>query len=308
MDRIEAMSLLLDTLDAGSFSAAARRRGTPVATLTRKIGQLERHLGSVLLIRSTRRLTLTDAGQRYALAARRVLSQVDEMEREAAGEFVEPSGRLVVSAPRMFGRRHVLPVVDEFLQTYAGVDVALQLTDDNVDLRAGTADLALRIGVLPDSDLIATPLGHMRSVIVASPALLERHPAVRNPADLAGLPAVVLDIPLPGMRRWHADTGDAAGARVRLAVSGAEAAVEAAEAGIGVVRLLHYQAADGLAAGRLRRVLEAHEDEPVPVHLLHPPLAQLPLKTRRFLDLARERLRATLHALGDVQAPAASAE
>lgn len=292
MDRIEAMSLLLDTLDAGSFSAAARMRGVPVATLTRKIGQLERHLGAALLLRSTRQLALTDAGQRYVAAARTIVAQINDMERDAAGEFVEPTGRLVVSAPRMFGRLHVLPIVTDFLRQHSGIVIDLQLADGNVDLLAGDADLAVRIGPLPDSSLIATRLGSMRSVVAASPALLERHGTPNHPDELAALPGIMLSIPLPAGPP-HGDM-DRQNGQARLFVSSAEAAVDAAQAGIGVVAALHYQVADAVRAGRLRILLPAFESDPAPVHVLHAPLPQMPLKLRRFLDFASDRLRAAL--------------
>ncbi len=295
MDRLEAMALLLDTLDAGSFSAAARRRSIPVATLTRKIGQLEQQLGATLLIRSTRRLTLTDAGQRYVAGARQILLQVDEIERDAAGEFIEPTGRLVLSAPRAFGRMHLLPIIGDFLRLHAGISVDLQLIDSNVDLMAGAADLALRIGHLPDSGLIATRLGSMRAVTVASPAFLAHHATPQHPGDLAELPEIVLAIPLPGLAHGTRSVAvTRQPGRARLHVSGAEAAVDAAEAGIGFVHLLHYQVAASLKAGRLRLLLADHEAAPVPVSFIHAPLTQLPLKTRRFLDHAKDRLRAAL--------------
>lgn len=295
MDRLQAMSLLLDTLDAGSFSAAARKSDMPVGTLTRKIGQLEKHLGAVLLIRSTRKLALTDAGLRYVAGARQIIEQVDQIERDAAGEFVEPTGRLVVSAPRMFGRLAVLPIVGDFLQRYPGITVDLQLRDHNVDLAAGDADVAVRIGPLPDSGLIATRLGHMRSVIVASPGFLDRYPAPKNPADLLALPSIRLAIPLPPQDpRPAIDPAGQLPGRPRLSVTSAEAAVDAAMAGIGVVRLLHYQVAEAVRRGQLRLLLEDHEDEAAPVHLLHAPASQLPQKTRRFLDYASDRLRAFL--------------
>lgn len=288
MDRLEAMTLLLDTVDAGSFSAAARRRCVPVATLTRKVGQLETHLGATLLRRSTRQLVLTDAGERYVEGARRILAQVEEIEREASGEFTEPVGRLVVSAPRMFGRLHVLPIVNAFLQQHPGVSVDLQLTDRNVDLTSGVADVAVRIGKLPDSSLMATRVGNMRSVVAISPMLLDRSGKPRDLDDLAALPAIYLDIPLPQTLRERSKS------HARLTVSGAEAAVDAAEAGIGYAQLLHYQVDRAVRAGRLTIVLEEFENEPSPVHLLHAPLMQLPQKTRRFLDFAQDRLRASL--------------
>jgi DNA-binding transcriptional LysR family regulator len=299
MDRLEAMSLLLETLDAGSFSAAAKKRGVPVATLTRKVGQLEQHLGAALLIRSTRRLSLTDAGERYLAGARQIIAHVDELEREAAGEFIEPTGRLVLSAPRMFGRLHVLPVVNDFLNLHEGINIELQLADDNVDLAAGAADLAVRIGRLPSSSLIGTRLGNMRTVIVASPALLDRYPTVETPDDLAMLPSIKLSMPMPAPPlKPGTGTADFPSGRTRLLVSGADAAVDAAEAELGVVRLLHYQAADSIRAGRLRLMLEDFEGDPAPVHILHAPLPQLPQKIRRFLDFANDRLRAALLTIG----------
>lgn len=295
MDRFEAMSLLLDTLDAGSFSAAARRRGVSAATLTRKIGQLEHHLGAVLLLRSTRRLTLTDAGRRYVAGVREILAQVNEIEREAAGEFSEPTGRLVVSAPRMFGRLHVLPIVERFLHDHSNITVDLRLADDNVDLAAGAADLAVRIGALPDSSLVATQVGTMRLVTAASPGLFERFPVPKHSRDLADLPLIVFEISRGSTVSGLIDDTVGMGDRARLVVSSAEAAVDAAIAGVGVVHLLHYQVADAVKAGRLLLVLEAFEGTPAPVHLLHASLSQLPLKTRRFLDVASGSLRNALN-------------
>lgn len=295
MDRFEAMSLLLDTLDAGSFSAAARRRGVPAATLTRKIGQLEHHLGAALLLRSTRRLTLTDAGRRYVAGVREILAQVNEIEREAAGEFSEPTGRLVVSAPRMFGRLHVLPIVERFLHNHSNITVDLRLADDNVDLAAGAADLAVRIGALPDSSLVATQVGTMRLVTAASPSLFERFPVPKHPRDLADLPLILFDISRVSTVSGLLDDTVGMGDRARLVVSSAEAAVDAAIAGVGVVHLLHYQVADAVKAGRLLLVLEAFEGTPAPVHVLHASLSKLPLKMRRFLDVASSSLRNALN-------------
>lgn len=298
MDRLEAMSLLIDTLDEGSFSAAAKKRGMPVATLTRKVGQLEQHLGAALLVRSTRKLSLTDAGQRYLAGARQIITYVAEVEREAAGEFREPTGRLVVSAPRMFGRLHVLPIVKDFLKLHGGITVDLQLSDGNVDLAAGAADIAVRIGALPDSSLVATRLGSMRTVVVASPALLGRHRDVKHPDDLKFLPSIKLTLPTPAaaheLRKAKSEWPDG---QIRLLVPSTEAAIDAAEAELGFVRLLHYQAAAALVAGRLRLLLAAFEGKPAPVHILHASLPQLPQKTRRFLDFASGRLRASLIAV-----------
>ena len=190
----------------------------------------------------------------------------------------------------MFGRLHILPIVVDFLARYPAIMIDLQLADANVDLGTGGADVAVRIGELPDSGLMATRVGTMRKVWAAAPALLDRHRPPSSPEDLEALPAIMLDMPMP-------DAG-AIGRSERLTVSSAEAAVDAAERGVGVVRLLHYQVADAMRAGRLRLLLESFEPEPAPVHVLHAPLAQLPRKIRLFLDFANGPLRAALLRIG----------
>src|SRR5215469_6310060 len=161
MDRLEAMSLLVAVADQGSFSAAARTLKIPLATLSRKISDLEARLGTRLLIRTTRKLTLTDAGVSYITAARRILDQVDDAEREAAGEYTAPKGELVLTAPTYFGRMYVVPVVSDFLALYSEINVRLVLADRNVDLISDHVDMAVRIGKLPDSSMVATQVGTM---------------------------------------------------------------------------------------------------------------------------------------------------
>jgi DNA-binding transcriptional LysR family regulator len=297
MDRLEAMTLLLATVEHGSLSAAGRALGVPVATLSRKLSELEARLDARLLTRTTRRLTLTDAGTGYVAAARRILEQVEEAEREAAGEFSVPKGRLVVTAPIHFGRRHVLPLVVEFLAQFAAIDVRLVLSDRNVDLVDDQIDMAVRIGRLPDSAMVATRVGSMRTVTCASPALLAARGTPRAPADLQHWPSIAVDTPMPAPA-W-ANTP-------RLAVSTSEAAVDAAVRGAGVTRQLYYQVADAVRTGELVIVLEAFEPDPAPIHLLHAARGQMPLKTRRFLDFAAPRLRATLELLA-AEAPGRSA-
>ncbi len=168
MDRFEAMSMLLEVAEKGSLSAAGRSLRVSVPTLSRKISDLETLLGARLLIRSTRKLTLTDAGITYVAAARRILEQVEDAEREAAGEFTTPKGELVVTAPILFGRLHVLPVVAEFLALFPEINIRLLLADHNVHLIEEHVDMAVRIGRLPDSAAVATRVGSMRRVICAS--------------------------------------------------------------------------------------------------------------------------------------------
>ncbi len=292
MDRFEAMAMLREAVDRGSLSAAGRALRVPVPTLSRKISELEARLGARLLIRTTRRLALTDAGATYLAAARRILDEIDGAEREAAGEFAEPKGELVVTAPLHFGRLHVLPVVADFLALFPAINVRLRLVDRNVVLVDDHVDVAVRIGRLDDSTMVATRIGSMRTVSCASPGLLARHGVPAAPQDLAGLPVVAVDAPMPG----PAAPGDVAPVP-RLSVTTTEAAVQAAILGIGVARLLHYQVAEAVEAGALRIVLGAFEPEPVPVHLVHAVRGQLPLKMRRFLDFAAPRMRERLDGL-----------
>jgi len=301
MDRLEAMAMFLAAVEKGSLSAAAREMRVPVPTLSRKVADLEALLGTQLLTRTTRKLALTDAGVAYAAAARRILEQVQEAEREAAGEFTTPRGDLAITAPVLFGRLHVLPVVAEFLARFPQINVRLMLGDRNVNLIEDHIDMAVRIGKLPDSGMIATRVGSMRTVICGRPGLLAGPGAPEVPEDLTRVPCVASDGPLSGSnwRFRHPDTG--ATVEVPIAprlVTTPEAAVDAAIRGVGLVRLLYYQVVDAIRAGTLILVLAAYEPEPAPVHLLHIPRGQMPLKMRRFLDFAAPRLRASLAAIG----------
>ena len=298
MDRLEAMGLLLKVTELGSLSAAGRALHVPLATLSRKISDLEALLGTRLLIRTTRKLSLTDAGIAYVAAARRILEQVDEAERAAAGEFTVPKGELAITAPLMFGRLHVLPVVADFLAAHADITVRLILSDRNVDLVDDHIDMAVRIGKLPDSAMVATQVGTMRMVACIAPALLASYGMPQVPGDLQRFPCVAVDAPMPAPGWRFRDPGSNAPLDVditaRLAVNTPEAAAAAAVRGVGVARLLHYQAAPALRQGALQIVLAEYEPEPAPVHLVHAARGQMPLKMRRFLDVAAPRLRQEL--------------
>ena len=301
MDRLEAMTILLRVVDRGSFSAASRELGVPLATVSRKVGELEAHLRTKLLTRTTRKVTMTDAGAAYMVSARRILGQIDETERVAAGEFHAPRGELVVTAPVLFGRLHILPVVSDFLAAYAEINVRLLLADRNLHLLDDHVDMAVRIGSLPDSSMMATRIGWMRTVVCASPKLLAAHGAPKSPQDLAALPCVNFDFLSPASS-WPFRRADAKGTidvpiRPRLSVSTAEAAVWAAADGLGVTRVLHYQCADPVRDGSLLLVLTDFEVEPLPVHLIHAGRGALPSKMRVFLDFAAPRIRERLKSL-----------
>src|SRR5262245_53388379 len=184
MDRFESMSILVAAVEAGSLSSAARRLGTPLSTVSRKVSDLETHLKARLLNRSSRKLTLTDAGQAYVEACKRIIEDVGEAERAASGEYSAPKGDLIITAPIVFGRLHVLPVAAEFLKVYPDVDIRFVLTDRLVNLFEDHVDLAVRIGELPDSSLIATRIGAIRRVVCGSPAYFAKRGTPKNVGDI----------------------------------------------------------------------------------------------------------------------------
>jgi len=298
MDRFDAMSVLVAAVDAGSLSAAARRLGTPLTTVSRKVSDLEAHLKTRLLIRSSRKLTLTDAGRDYVAACRRILEEVGEAERAAAGEFIAPRGNLVLSAPIVFGRLHLLPIVTAFLEAYPEIDVRLALADRAVNLIEEHVDGALRIGALADSSMTVLKVGEIRRVICGSPAYLAAHGRPQRPADLGQHPCITFEgLQSPAAWIFPAKKGEqVVPIHSRLVVNTAEAAVDAAIAGLGLTRVLSYQVAVARAAEQVELVLEEFEPLPLPVHLVHPGGRLLALKLRAFLDFAAPRLRAVLAA------------
>ena len=292
MNRLDAMSILVAVVDAGSLSAAARRLGMPLATVSRRIGELESQLKTRLLHRTTRQLSLTEAGGSYVAACRRILEEVGEAERAATGEYASPKGELVVTAPVVFGRLHVVPVVAEFLAHYQEIDIKLMLTDRVVHLMDEHADVAIRIGELPDSTMMATGVGTVRRVICASPAYLATHGVPARPRELAAHECISFEV-LASKLAWVFGSGKSelsVPVHSRLAVNTAEAAIAAAILGVGLVRVLSYQVADAIRDNALRVVLDTFESAPLPIHLVHKGQTPLPLKLRAFLDFVAPRL------------------
>jgi DNA-binding transcriptional LysR family regulator len=299
MDRLESMSILVAAVEAGSLSAAARKLGTPLATVSRKVSDLEAHLKTRLLTRSNRQLALTNAGRNYVAACRRILEEVDEAERAATGEYSSPKGHLTLSAPIVFGRLHVLPVVTAFLAAYPEIDVRLMLADSMINLVEDRVDATLRIGHLADSSLTAIKVGEIRRVVCASPAYFEKHGKPQTPADLAAHDCVTFE-GLQSPQSWLFGVGKAQQAvaiHSRLAVNTAEAAIDAAETGLGIARVFSYQVAAALKARSMALALEDFEPAPFPVSLVYAGDRLLPLKLRAFLDFAAPRLRAALPAV-----------
>lgn len=296
MDRFEAMSAFVAVIEAGGFSAASRRLGMPLATVSRKVSELERVLGAQLIVRSTRSIALTDTGQDYFDSCRRLLDELAETERLASGEYRAPKGSLVVAAPVVFGRLFLAPVILAFLRAYPDIDVALKLgdTDDNL-IDEGT-DVAVRIGQLADSGLIAVKAGESRHVVCASPGYIAARGVPCHPRDLIQHDCITL-LPWETPTEWVFTRGkrtERFPVRTRLAVTTAETAVDAAIAGIGVTHLFCYQVSRAIAEGALQPLMRDFEPPPFPVHLVYPSGRRIPQKLRAFLDFAIPRLKAEL--------------
>ena len=297
------MAMLVSSVEEGSFSAAARKLRIPIATLTRNVNDLETLVGTKLLMRSTRKLELTDAGVDYLASAKQILEQVDEQERRAAGEFTAPRGELVITTPVQIARLRLLPIIDQFLALYPEIRIRLIQSDRNVDLIDSHADVAIRVGRLRDSSLVAARVGSLRVVVVASEALLRKYGVPETPDDLHGYPCVVFDSPsLSPWRFRHPDTGQlfSIAELPRLLVSSPDAAVDAAIDGIGTTLILEHDVDAAIKAGKLNIVLQEFEVDPIPVHVVYLSRNVMPIKVRRFIDFAVPKLRETLAEFGRI--------
>src|SRR5215469_915435 len=296
MDRLEGMSVVLAVAEAGSLSAAARRLNTPPATASRKITELEEHLRAKLFDRSTRKLTLTDSGLSYVAALKRIIADLSEADRAAAGEYTKPTGELIVTASVGLGRLHLIPILAEFLRAYPDIDIRLVLADRILSLPEDHVDVALRVGTLPDSRLIALRLGTISRVVCASPAYLEARGTPKTPDDLAAHDCIIYDGILgPDVWKFVRDGAEVAiTVQPRLVVSNLEAANDAARAGIGLTRAFSYHVEAAVGAGTLTTVLDEFQPPTRPVNFVYAAGRFMPIKLRAFLDFAAPRLKARL--------------
>lgn len=296
MDRFEAMRTLIAAVDGGSLSAASRSLNIPLPTVSRRVSDLEAYLGAQLLVRTSRSLILTEAGDAFVAAARKLVDDLGDAERAASGEYRAPRGELLVTAPIMFGKIHVAPIVHAFLGAYPEVTVRLVLADHVIDLTESQVDVAVRIGRLPDSDLIVRRVGQVRWVVLASPDYLARRGAPASPGDLYSHDCIAFE-GLQTSRQWSFGQGaDAQSAPIRpkFSVNTADAVIEAARAGLGIARVMSYQAAAAILAKQLVPILVGSTPPPNPVQLVHRGLRSQPLKQRAFLDFVTPRLKSAL--------------
>jgi DNA-binding transcriptional LysR family regulator len=272
------------------FAPAARKLGLSPSAVTRLIAALEQRLGARLLQRTTRQVTLTDAGSRYLERVRRILADVEEAEQAVEGERTRPGGRLVISAPVGFGRLHVSPVVSAYLKRFPEVGADLRLSDRMINLVEEGVDLAVRIGHLPDSTLVARHVGEMRRIVVASNDYLKAHGEPKLPAEIVAHQTIEFGA-MTAVADWRFvenNTEIRVSPSPRFSSNSADAAIQHAEAGGGLTRVLAYQAAASLKAGRLKIVLANFEQPPLPIHIVYPTSRLLSAKVRTFIDLVNE--------------------
>ncbi len=296
MDRLDAMSVVIAVTETGSFSAASRKLSKPVATVSRKVAELETRLKAQLFRRSSRRLAPTDAGRSYIEACKRIIDQVDEAEREVSGEYRIPRGDLVVTAPWGLGHLHLLPIAVEFMEAYPEIALRLVLTDRVLNTVEEGIDVSIRIGALPDSSMVATRIGSIRLVVCGSPGYFAEHGRPRKPDDLRDHDCITVD-DAATPTAWRFRQGARAivtPIRSRLCVNTSEAAVEAAIAGAGLARVMSYKMEAARRAAMLAVVLDTFEPDPFPVHIVYAQRKPAPLKLRAFLNWATPRLKARL--------------
>ncbi|WP_315837932.1 LysR family transcriptional regulator [Bradyrhizobium prioriisuperbiae] len=293
MDRLDAMSTFLAVVEAGSLSAAARRLSTPLATVSRRISELESHLHTKLFNRSSRKLVLTDAGSSYVAACKRILADVSEAERIASGEYAAPTGELTVTAPIGLGRTFLIPILTDFLKLYPDIKARLILSDRVLSLFQEQIDIGLRIGALPDSSLMAIRVGTTRRVVCASPAYLAERGTPRTPDKLAGHDCIsYVGFVAPDVWTFVRDnTTVAVPVQPRLVIDSAEAACDAACAGIGITSAYAYHFQAALERGALTTLLDEFQPASLPVNIVYTANRFLPIKVRAFLDFAAPRLK-----------------
>lgn len=288
MDRLDELQVFLAIFEAGSMAAASHKLHRSPSAVTRLLAALEGRTGARLFERSTRRLTPTSEGHRLAEQARRLLADYDMAIREH--QAAAPRGLLRITAPTVFGRRHMAPVVTKFLMRYPDIQVELILNDRNIDLIDNGIDLALRIGPLDSSGLVARRLGEVRRMTVASPAYLEQHGIPATPEEL-GRHQLILGTAVRGLPEWRYQAGEREHVvrfTPRLQVNDVEGVLNAARGGFGIARALSYQAAPDVLAGSLTPVLSAYEREALPVHLVFPSARHMAPRVRAFVDVAVE--------------------
>lgn len=300
MDRVDAMQVLLAVIDAGSLSAGSRKLNAPLPSVSRKVADLERLLGTRLLIRTSRNIQLTDAGRDYVEAARHIVAQIRDAELRASGEYKVPRGTLTITVPMAFGRRHALPLAHEFLHEHPEITLNVISADRLVNLVEEHVDVGLRLGELADSSLVAVKVGEFNLLTCASPDYLARKGRPAHPDDLVHHDAVIFSTLQDGQWTYRCKSGAiSVRPNVRVFTNTSSAAVAAAVHGVGITRAPSYQLANELRSGTLVNILEPFDVHAYPIHLVYVRQGLVPLKVRAFLDWMAPRLRSALQELNE---------
>jgi len=293
MDRFQELTAFQAVAETGAFAAAARRLNLSTASVSRAVAALEQRVGAALLVRTTRRVHLTEAGERYLDDCRRILAELEEADASAAGSHATARGELSVTAPVLFGALYVTPLIVDYLTAHPQTTVHAMLVDRVVSMQDEGIDVGIRIGDLPDSTLHAVQVGHVRRVVCAAPQLLARVGTPDHPSALARC-AVVMASGVSHTKDWRfTDGGKPVSVWIepRLTVNVNEAAILAARRGFGFTRVLSYQIAAEVAAGELTVVLQRFEPPPLPVHVVFREGRKASAKVRSFVDFCATRLR-----------------
>jgi len=299
VDQLRAIETFVAVAKGGSLSAASRRLGVPLTTVSRQLAALEDHLGASLVARTTRRLALTSAGRSYLEACERLLADLEAADASAGGREggQRIGGEVVVTAPVVFGRLHVLPILIRFLEQFPKIDARVMFVDRVIDLAGEGVDIAVRVGELPSSSLVATRVGGLRLLTCAAPRYLRSHSTPARPSALSGHDCIAFAT-MPGGVRWVYSSKEhgrsAVRVAARLSVNTAEAAVDAAASGLGITRVLSYQAEHAIARRRLVPILDEFDDTVVPVHVVHRSTRQPKPQARRLIDYMTAELRTRL--------------
>ncbi|WP_293266275.1 LysR family transcriptional regulator [Neptunomonas sp.] len=294
MDKLKAMATFVEIVDRGSLSAAAEAINRSPASVVRALADLENHLSVRLLNRSTRRISLTDEGRDYLLRCRRILADINDAEFLLDARRGAPEGKLSITAPMMFGRLHIVPLLNRYLIEHPGLRVELTLIDRIVDIIDEGFDLAIRIGHLADSSLISMPLGLNRHIICASPSLVKTMGKPSTPEELRHWPLVVFN---PQSSQWtfnNNQTLNTYDMNTVMSSNQVDSTLASAISGLGATRLLHYQVDEALSKGQLVRLLPEYEKTSIPIQFVYPHNRLLSIRVRAFLDWAAPQLRDVL--------------
>ena len=294
MDKLQSMKTFVQIVDSGSLTAAAEVLGTSLPTVVRALAALEESMNVRLMNRTTRKSTLTDEGHFYLQQCRQILSTIEEAEHALTDRRSEPAGQLTITAPVMFGKMRVTPILTGFMSDYSQINIKLLLLDRVVNMVDEGIDVAIRIGPLDDSSMIARPVGEIRQVLCASPELIQQT-SLKQPEDLAEAGSIRVTSLAPGPT-WHFDKNGkqiTVPTRDRFVCNLIDAAIDACTQGLGFGKFLSYQVEDQVKQGRLAYALEAYEPPPLPVSVVYPHSRLMPVRVRAFVDRITQELKAS---------------